>query len=359
MVSRSTLSHSTRPRKARESGTYMLLEMSTPRHQSKNFSCGGYGCMDLSTRPGRQADKFFKDRKGAKEESDNNRIVADSLDKDVLARYTLFTNGSVKDMSTLCHPVRGEADMRLLGKLAMASNFEAFTSGATEVCSLRYIKGEGDMDSIVRSMVRTCQENGFDLKGACARFVRELVSGVLDVRDHFLTAMHDKDLFHMDMKPENLVLMRRKGSVEIKVIDFGLMEVLRPEALPLKRFPPQGTAHLMSPVSLLSSSGHPGHWTDVDVESVLRHRWRSNTIKGMLTLCGSGYFKLLAQIMNALPRCLGDMHKMRYLLAKCDDYSVAITCMELWPNMGSIDESMPGVKQRLRELVTYDVDAVM
>jgi serine/threonine protein kinase len=52
-----------------------------------------------------------------------------------------------------------------------------------------------------------------------AHFIAQILEGV----DHF----HSKNILHLDLKPENVMLQDRK-SLLIKIIDFGISRTVRP-----------------------------------------------------------------------------------------------------------------------------------
>lgn len=338
----------------------MRIMNELPSKKKRGISCGGYGCMDLETRPGTVATKFFKQSRGAIEENENNKLIAKVIDKRLLSKYTLFIDKSIKSSKTLCENIKGRSDSELMNRLAQASRYESFSPDSKQICTLEYLMGNGDLDNMVEDLVRTCKDNGFGLDGACASFTKVLIKQILQINDKFLAKMHDKGLFHMDIKKENLVLLMSENSVSVRVIDFGLMEVLQDE---YDKFPTQGTRMLMSPVSLLWSDRHHPQTFD----EVLRNRWRTRVVNAILILfgdmnlstnkeVGNTYFAMIASVMELVPSCLKNKSKMKYLLKKCDDYSIFITCIELWPNIKTLFEEMPELESKFKDLITYDIE---
>jgi serine/threonine protein kinase len=62
-----------------------------------------------------------------------------------------------------------------------------------------------------------------------------------------LAAAHDVDIVHRDLKPDNVVLIQRDSGEFVKILDFGLAKVARPQGRLTRVGKVFGTPHYMSP----------------------------------------------------------------------------------------------------------------
>lgn len=111
-----------------------------------------------------------------------------------------------------------------------------------------------------------------------------------------LAAAHETGVVHRDVKPQNIVLARRRSELTIKIIDFGIAKVSEPGLTPLTR-----SGELVGTPSFMSPEQAKGE--DVDARSdifsvgLLFHR----LVAGKNPFSGANYHSLLHRIATGEP----------------------------------------------------------
>jgi serine/threonine protein kinase len=80
-----------------------------------------------------------------------------------------------------------------------------------------------------------------------ARLVPERAIRIAKQIAEAVAAAHDVDIVHRDLKPDNVVLVERDGAEFVKILDFGLAKVARPQGRLTRVGKVFGTPHYMSP----------------------------------------------------------------------------------------------------------------
>ena len=99
-------------------------------------------------------------------------------------------------------------------------------------------------------------------RGMPGRSLRE----TLDMFEGAALAMghaHSLGIIHRDLEPANLMLTRIRGAVRLKVLDFGLAQILGQDGGLRTELAPVFTAQYSAPEQLATPPGEVGPWTDV------------------------------------------------------------------------------------------------
>ncbi|XP_069490327.1 myosin light chain kinase, smooth muscle-like isoform X3 [Ambystoma mexicanum] len=135
------------------------------------------------------------------QEKATGRILAGKFYKTRTAKEKESARMEVELMNKLHHP-----------KLAQC--VAAYQTRAEMVMVLEYIAGGELFERIV--------DDAFEhTEPTCVQYVRQILEGV--------QYMHQQNIVHLDLKPENIVCVNRTGN-NIKIIDFGLARMLKPGA---------------------------------------------------------------------------------------------------------------------------------
>jgi len=123
------------------------------------------------------------------------------------AKYQKLNN---KSMQTLVY--RETEYLRdLEGGKGVVQIYDLYQKERHSLLVMEYLEG-GDLFS-------RCGASDYELtEDKCQRFVYEIVSG--------LNYIHSKDIIHLDIKPQNIMLTSRKKDTHLKLIDFGLAKRL-------------------------------------------------------------------------------------------------------------------------------------
>jgi serine/threonine-protein kinase len=125
---------------------------------------------------------------------------------------------------------------------------------------------------------------------------------VLEAVLHGLTAAHELGVVHRDLKPQNIVLARKRSELVVKIIDFGIAKVSEPGLTPLTR-----SGELVGTPSFMSPEQAKGE--DVDARSdifsigVLFHR----LVSGKNPFSAANYHSLLHRIATGEPDIAVDL----------------------------------------------------
>jgi hypothetical protein len=89
-----------------------------------------------------------------------------------------------------------------------------------------------------------------------------------------------------------------------------------------------------------------------DVEAILRECWGSHRYDSIAALHGPDYLEMVMSHVRSVPHVMREpgQPSLRRLLRKCDDYGVALSCVEMCDG-GTGDD---GLDAELRRLIDYD-----
>lgn len=136
-----------------------------------------------------------------------NKCVEKSSKKVLAAKHIKAEND--RDRQEVEHEIE---IMKILQHPKLLQLYDAFDNGKNMVMILEYVSGGELFERVI--------DEEFDLtEKECTFFLRQICEGV--------KFMHSKDILHLDMKPENILCIR-KNSNKIKIIDFGLAQKLSP-----------------------------------------------------------------------------------------------------------------------------------
>ncbi|XP_071822241.1 myosin light chain kinase, smooth muscle-like [Apostichopus japonicus] len=136
-----------------------------------------------------------------------NKCVEKSSKKVLAAKHITANND--RDRQEVEHEIE---IMKVLQHPRLLQLYDAFDNGKNMVMILEYVSGGELFERVI--------DEEFDLtEKECTFFLRQICDGV--------RFMHSKAILHLDMKPENILCIR-KNSNKIKIIDFGLAQKMTP-----------------------------------------------------------------------------------------------------------------------------------
>jgi serine/threonine protein kinase len=315
------------------------------KEKRDGWLCGSQGCIPAKTRS-KSVKKYYTTPNNARLENDHNALLIRRVDRALLDRYTMLVKGSVKRTRDLCktNVERVASNREILdGLRSRSTNHEkTFVDENGNMCTLQYRLATSDVDRMLRRV------KGGDVHSGVGKLLCEML---LEIDATLFQAMHAAGLYHMDIKPENLVLMDVGGArpIEMRVIDFGLMLdfASRKE---YAYFPRRGTHITMSPAGNLSAFlvAEKRPWSSItpdDVEKALRHYWGGVHGSGrskfglVADMWGDreDYKRMVAEACGGMDEHLKDMDAVRGLLLNCDDYGVVMTCVDVFPGVGKTE----------------------
>jgi len=127
-------------------------------------------------------------------------------------------------------------------------------------------------------------------------YVKQIASG--------LTAAHEHDVVHRDLKPQNIFVLKVKGSDHelIKIVDFGISKMNAVTATITSGSTVMGTAQYMSPEQALGRIDEIDARTDQFSLALIVYEM----LTGQHAFQGESISSLVYQIVHEEPRALGD-----------------------------------------------------
>ena len=119
-----------------------------------------------------------------------------------------------------------------------------------------------------------------------------------------LSAAHAEGVVHRDMKPENIMLCRKRGGGEIaKVMDFGISKVLTSDSIVTSHSQLLGTPWYMAPEQAEGRLAEIDHRTDLFSLGLIYY----NMLSGTMPFAGDSVPSVLYQVVHKAPPPLGDV----------------------------------------------------
>jgi len=119
-----------------------------------------------------------------------------------------------------------------------------------------------------------------------------------------LSAAHAEGVVHRDMKPENIMLCRRRGGGEIaKVMDLGISKVLTSDSIVTSHAQLLGTPWYMAPEQAEGRIDEIDHRTDLFSLGLIYY----NMLTGVMPFQGDSVPSVLYQVVHKSPPPLGDV----------------------------------------------------
>ena len=119
-----------------------------------------------------------------------------------------------------------------------------------------------------------------------------------------LSAAHAEGVVHRDMKPENIMLCRKRGGGELaKVMDFGISKILTSDSIVTSHSQLLGTPWYMAPEQAEGRLDEIDHRTDLFSLGLIYY----NMLSGTMPFAGDSVPSVLYQVVHKAPPPLGDV----------------------------------------------------
>jgi serine/threonine protein kinase len=171
-----------------------------------------------------------------------------------------------------------------------------------------------------------------------------------------LGAAHETGVVHRDVKPQNVVLARKRSELTVKIIDFGIAKVSEPGLTPLTR-----SGELVGTPSFMSPEQAKGEEVDArsDIFSagVLFHR----LLAGKNPFSAANYHSLLHRIATGEPDLAALPSELRSFIERClekdpakrfQTVSEALSALSTLPDWPSREQGRSSLAAKLHVVTT-------